>query len=187
MKTDARVRYTKYIIRTVFLDLLKEKSIETITVKEICDRVEINRSTFYKHYRDIYDLMEELEDEAINDFENLLTSTDTADSLTILKSILNTLAGNREIFKTSLSSEARNHFIEKLSVKCMKYVMPRLSHDPDLPAQYNSFALLYIAGGVTYIIQEWLKNGMKESPDEVSAFIEMLNSNVLSAGIKKTV
>ena len=45
MKTDARVRYTVHMIQNIFLELLKEKPIAKITVKEICERAEINRST----------------------------------------------------------------------------------------------------------------------------------------------
>ena len=53
MKTDARVRYTVHMIQNIFLELLKEKPVAKITVKEICERAEINRSTFYKHYQDV--------------------------------------------------------------------------------------------------------------------------------------
>lgn len=49
MKTDARVRYTCKVIQDAFLDILKEKPISRITVKEVCDKAEINRGTFYKH------------------------------------------------------------------------------------------------------------------------------------------
>ena len=52
MKTDARVRFTRKIIQETFLDLLKDKPISKITVKEICDKAKINRGTFYKHYQD---------------------------------------------------------------------------------------------------------------------------------------
>ena len=72
MKTDARVRYTVHMIQNVFLELLKEKPVAKITVKEICEHAEINRSTFYKHYQDVYDLMEKLENEAVEAFEKLL-------------------------------------------------------------------------------------------------------------------
>ena len=74
MKTDARVRYTVHMIQNVFLELLKEKPVAKITVKEICEHAEINRSTFYKHYQDVYDLMEKLENEAVEAFEKLLDS-----------------------------------------------------------------------------------------------------------------
>ncbi len=181
MKTDARVRYTQHIITTVFLDLLKKKSLEAITVKEICEKAEINRSTFYKHYPDVYGVMEELEDEAIHAFEALLLSTDTANTRTLLETILHALSDNQDIFQTSMTNETCTHFIEKLSTRCMKYVTPLLPLSPSLPPQYTFFALQYINGGITNIIQEWMKNGMKESPMEMAALIEAFNSGVLNA------
>jgi len=57
MKTDARVRYTKNVIQESFFKLIKEKPINKITVKSICDLSEINRATFYKYYTDPFDLM----------------------------------------------------------------------------------------------------------------------------------
>ena len=65
MKTDARVRYTRKVIRDAFLDILKEKPVSKITVKEICDQAEINRGTFYKHYRDCYDLLHHIEEDGL--------------------------------------------------------------------------------------------------------------------------
>ena len=56
-KTDARVRYTKNAIKEAFLSCLEEKPVNQITVKEICERAQLNRATFYAHYRDCYDLL----------------------------------------------------------------------------------------------------------------------------------
>ena len=47
MKTDPRVRYTRMIIQTAFLEFLQQKPVNKITVREVCDKAEINRSTFY--------------------------------------------------------------------------------------------------------------------------------------------
>ena len=94
MKTDARVRYTVHMIQNVFLELLKEKPVAKITVKEICGHAEINRSTFYKHYQDVYDLMEKLENEAVEAFEKLLddlfqeTAWDVSTDISVLHTML---------------------------------------------------------------------------------------------------
>ena len=55
-KEDHRTRLTKMMILNAMTGLLKEKPIQNITVKELCERAEINRGTFYLHYHDIYDL-----------------------------------------------------------------------------------------------------------------------------------
>ena len=60
---DRRVRKTRAQLRQGLAELLKEKSIKEITVKELVEKVDINRSTFYLHYTDIYDMMEKIENE----------------------------------------------------------------------------------------------------------------------------
>ena len=97
MKTDARVRYTVHMIQNVFLELLKEKPVAKITVKEICGHAEINRSTFYKHYQDVYDLMEKLENEAVEAFEKLLDSYVQNETVPALVTLLTSLRENREL------------------------------------------------------------------------------------------
>ena len=50
MKTDARVKYTKMVLKKALLELMQHKPVNKITVKEICERAELNRATFYAHY-----------------------------------------------------------------------------------------------------------------------------------------
>lgn len=72
MKSDARVRYTKMRIKEAFLEKLREKPVNKITVKELCDMAEINRATFYSHYSDPFDLLEQLEKEELEKMEVML-------------------------------------------------------------------------------------------------------------------
>lgn len=58
---DKRIEKTKLLIKNTFLDLIKTKNIDKITVKAICDGANINRGTFYYHYLDVADLVENLE------------------------------------------------------------------------------------------------------------------------------
>ena len=62
VKTDPRVRYTRMIIQTAFLKLLQQKPANKIIVREICDKAEINQSTFYKHYQGCYNLLDHLKE-----------------------------------------------------------------------------------------------------------------------------
>ena len=68
---DRRVRKTKTQLKAGLARLLKEKGINEITVTELTEQVDINRSTFYLHYRDIYDMMEKIENELIEKIEEL--------------------------------------------------------------------------------------------------------------------
>lgn len=63
---DKRIQKSKSSIINSFLEIRAKKPLEKITVTELCKKAEINKSTFYVHYRDIYDLSEQLEDELVN-------------------------------------------------------------------------------------------------------------------------
>ena len=90
-KTDARVRYTKRVIKESFLLLLRKKPLNKITVKEVCESAELNRATFYSHYRDCFDLMEKIESEILNAFERslrLIQGFDVTALITAIYSII---------------------------------------------------------------------------------------------------
>lgn len=70
---DIRIEKTKVGIRNAFLELRAHKPLEKITVKELCEKARINKSTFYSHYMDIYQLSETLEEQIVqNVLDNLI-------------------------------------------------------------------------------------------------------------------
>ena len=69
VKKDHRTRITKMLIRHTFTDLLRQKPIQSISIKELCDGAGINRGTFYAHYNNIYDLLKKMEEEMLTDFQ----------------------------------------------------------------------------------------------------------------------
>ena len=71
-KEDGRIRITRQMIRTALLNLLREKPLQHITVRELCEKASINRGTFYAHYDDIYDLMEQIEQSMFDEFKAIL-------------------------------------------------------------------------------------------------------------------
>lgn len=62
---DIRIEKTKTAITNTFLELRSKKPLEKITIKELCEQAKINKSTFYSHYKDIYDLSDQLETEVV--------------------------------------------------------------------------------------------------------------------------
>ena len=72
-KQDRRVRYTKMVLRDSLLELMQTAPINKITVKDICERADVNRGTFYLHYQDPYDLMHQIENELIDEFRATLS------------------------------------------------------------------------------------------------------------------
>lgn len=72
-KLDRRKKYTRMVLKESLIQLLKEKQISSITVKEICDLADINRSTFYAHYSDQFDLLDKTEEELIEEMKGYLS------------------------------------------------------------------------------------------------------------------
>ena len=86
-KSDARVRYTKRVLEKSLLALLKEKPINKITVKEVCELAELNRATFYAHYSDCFALLEKIEQELIGAFEEALKYVNSFDVTALIEAI----------------------------------------------------------------------------------------------------
>ena len=59
-KMDRRTRYTRQTIRDTLLELMREKGFRRVTVTEVCKRAEINRGTFYLHYLDLSDVLDDI-------------------------------------------------------------------------------------------------------------------------------
>ena len=63
---DRRTKYSLRVIRAALFELLETRSLDAVTVTDICAKADVNRGTFYKYYRDVYDLFEKTEDEFID-------------------------------------------------------------------------------------------------------------------------
>ena len=87
---DLRIEKTERGIKNAFIELRSRKPLEKITVKELCESARINKSTFYAHYKDIYDLSDAMEEEVVQSIANsiqhpeyLLEHPGTSDGLYI--------------------------------------------------------------------------------------------------------
>ena len=155
-------------------------------MKEVCDRAEINRGTFYKHYQDCYDLMNQIEESALLRFEQTLASIDTDGVRTALVSILEVLRDNRPCIRFMADPARGRSFIYRLSGKCLHYMNPRLPQSGTALSELErnaSFA--FLAGGSSGIIEYWIHGGMKEAPEEIACQIETLCKALADGLIKQ--
>lgn len=182
MKTDARVRYTRKVIQDTFLELIQEKPVSKITVKEVCDKAEINRGTFYKHYRDCYDLLEKIEDDGLREFEQMLASIEATGAQTALTAILSTLRNNVQLIQALDDPVGGRRFIYRLARCCFRYLEQWLgpTSQTDWPEAKRDASFAFLAGGSGSVIEWWLRGGMKESPEEIAALIGALSKSVVN-------
>ena len=182
MKSDARVKYTRMVIRKNFLDLLKEKPISKITVKEICERSEINRATFYKHYQDPFDLFKKLEDELLGQHRKMLSEKSYMDITTLYIDMLNVLKENREQYQILASSHGDHNLYNRIFEDCYQQVFPLIGRKfSNLDNVKQNLLYYYISQGCSGAVSYWFTSGMKESPEEIAEFISRATFSVVKA------
>ena len=79
-KEDRRVRRTKKLLTHGLIQLMKEKQVQDITVRELADLVDVNRGTFYLYYRDIFDMLDSIEQELFNQVNQLIAAHKALDA-----------------------------------------------------------------------------------------------------------
>lgn len=172
MSLDARVRYTKAVIQNSFMALLKVKPFSRITLKEVCELAKIKHSTFYRHYKDIFDWKEQLEASIMENLENCLNDFDTSDMKSILISQLQYYQCKKDLFTVIASENFESTLVEKLFNKMFNHaeVKTRKLHPNDSDARLR-WNYCFIICGVAGIIRSWAVAGMLESPEDVAAYI----------------
>lgn len=183
-KEDGRVRYTKMRIRSALYELLKEIDYEKITVTAICKRAEINRATFYKHYLDVADLVDQIQEETINELsEQLQNAIDNNSEIFIvdmLKFLKHEMSNNAGINLFSISTVST--FTSKIST--LIYTKFSTFLEPEIPSnsEYSKdLVFAYIAGGCAGIIDYWAKSGYKENEEAIAAKLTTLASSTINS------
>ena len=97
MKTDARVRYTRRVIKESLLRLLEDRPVKRITVKEVCEAAQINRATFYAHFTDCFDVLNQMENDLLADFERSLSFASVVDVVDMIERIYAMIDQNAEV------------------------------------------------------------------------------------------
>lgn len=182
---DRRIRKTKDVLKKSLIALMGEKSINSITVKELCEKADINRGTFYLHYKDVFHMLEEIEKELYEEFQDMILSheisPDKIETKPILEDIFTFIAQNSDFCMVVLCERGDMVFVKKIVSIIYEKGYSDWSNifkknDKDLFDKYYSFILYGAIGLIDY----WLKNGLKESPE----YMAMLTENIILNGIK---
>lgn len=171
---DRRVKRTKRALREALFKLLDEKSINQISVTELTELADINRATFYFYYADIVDMLEQIQNEVYEDFEQLIKdagSVSAAEGAMVgyLKNILLYIKKDPVMCRFVLENDV-NHNLQKKIQALMLSVIPNseAAYPADKPAHY---ATKYALNGIIGCIIAWLTEGMLADIDELAAFM----------------
>lgn len=179
MKSDVRIRYTKMIIRDSFVQALKTRPVNKITVKEVCELADINRTTFYKYYTDCFDLLKQIEDELIVELQQLVQESRHKSLTDIFTKILSKLRESGSLYTAIFSENGDSSFPTRIFNLCYEQMDPPIEI-PALSKPQREWLYYFMAYGCSGIINHWTINGMKEDISEISEFVGELREKILS-------
>ena len=117
MKTDARVKYTRMVLKKALLELLEHKPVNKITVKEVCERAGLNRATFYAHYTDCFDLLESIEEELFGQFERSMQNyVQSFDIVALVDGLYGIIQENEAVCRVLLFGRRSTELIHRMIV-----------------------------------------------------------------------
>lgn len=185
-KPDRRVRRTRALLRQGLAQLMGEKSVNEVTVTELVDLVDINRSTFYLHYRDIPHMLEcveqELYDQVHQAMEKNLTGGFEGSNLPFLEDVFSILFANRDICAALLGPRGDIGFLHHIEEMLSKYILTPLQRtEPERRTEVVYRYAFCVAGGMG-LIKDWLSRGCPESPQDMAVRTDSLIAGVTHRG-----
>lgn len=172
-KEDRRVRRTKKLLTQALTQLLQEKQINEITVKELTDLADMNRGTFYLYYKDMFDMLEKIEDgmfEALDAIISLHEHDDVSQQTKpILLDLFDFIEENQEMCRVLLSPHGDMNFLHRLNEvmreKCLKAWPDIRKEKGEADFDYHySFVVFGCAG----IIRAWVNRNCPESAEKMA-------------------
>ncbi|GAB3056320.1 TetR/AcrR family transcriptional regulator [Virgibacillus ainsalahensis] len=181
-KLDRRKKYTRMVLKDSLIELLNKKQISAITVKEICAGADINRSTFYTHYKDPFDLLNEIEKEIIDDMNSYLSQYNfnkEEESLKMMERLFEYVVSKREVFQTLLNENGDTSFERRVMEVAREYLLQNWVEFHEHDEDFSEYISIFIISGCIHIIKNWLNNDFDKSPKEMAAFISQITNNGL--------
>lgn len=186
-KSESKYFHTAIRFNKALLSLLENKPFEYITISEICEKAEVNRSTFYLHYENTCDLLKETTAYVIDNFVSYF-SVDTESITTkfadcdlqdlkfvnekYLHPYLLFVKENQRVFLAVLSQPTAfdsKTIFQRLFDNIFKPILDRFHY----PRDEQNYVMMFYLNGITAIITEWLKNSCQKSIEDISAIIHV--------------
>ena len=171
IQNNQRRKKSQEQIEKIFLQLIQKKNIEEISVSMICKIANLNRSTFYANYIDIYDLAEKIKKNMEIEFANFQLSNNSKQDSDGYLNMFKYIKDNQIFFKTYFKLEEISNDLP------MQYHVELAEKYYD--NKYIDYHIIFFRAGLNAVIKKWLSNGCKETPEEINNIIisEYKNKN----------
>ena len=169
---DRRVRKTRRQLKECLTRLLKGKKIQDITVRELAEMADINRGTFYIHYKDVSDLLQRLEDEMAERLSDMCrhhASNTEISSYPFLTDLYRFVLDNADLCRVLLGPNGDIAYRQRIcGILHDDFLYDFLSRFyPDDKQRLEHFCAFIVSGNLNLALT-WLNDGTKETPEEMA-------------------
>ncbi len=180
-------KYTKNMIREVFIKMLNEVPLNTITVKAIVAECEINRNTFYYYYSDVYAILSEIfqtELQIVIDKYNDTLSWEES----FIAAAKFALGNRKAIYHVynSMQREELEKYIYNVSGNVMIRYVEKVSDGISASSGDKKLIASFYQCALTQMVLHWIASGMKEDPDAISRRIGQLFDGNIVLSLKRS-
>ena len=166
MAENKRAKITKKIIKETLLELLETFPLEKITVTQICELAEVNRSTYYVYYEDVSQLMAEIENDVLDMLPISTTgSMDYSDEefMNEMERFLDYVQEHKRLFRILILQRDNNSFNLNLMDSVMEKYAMTLKTGKEMPPRVS---YIFCTSGVIGLMREWISNDFPISSRE---------------------
>lgn len=170
-KPDRRVRKTRTQLKHGLITLMKQKDIRDITVKELVETVDINRSTFYLHYTDIYGILDEIENSLLKELQEILEahpSDKIEDTFAFITDLYETFEKNRDVCPILMNNGGSRDFIHKMEILIEDKIRQRIQYTFGINFIVSPYLYSFYRSGCLGLLQCWINTENHETPEEMA-------------------
>lgn len=174
-KDNRRKAYTTRVIEECFLELLRVKPVENITVAEVCAKADVNRSTFYRHYEDLYILLEAVTDRYHREvFDNVVATAPFEPNFEemgynyILK-VCEFTEAKKDVYKLLLFGKTPTNLLQRLADSSFQlYTLAHTEQSFLKPAPELELHYKYLVHGMLAVWTTWIQSDCKLPKESVA-------------------
>jgi len=170
------------VLKDSLIELMREKSISKITIKELCESADINRTTFYAHYTDQYQLLKSIESETLSWVRDTIAGfsgkTNHRDVTENFEKIFKDLIENRKHIQVLMSEQGDIDFQRELLIVIYEQCGIWLVGDMAAGLEKSELYFVFLVNGSIGLIQHWLKTGMRETAMEMAEIIYSMTRGI---------
>ena len=179
MEENKRILMTKRLLREALLESLKTKEMNQITIKEICDVSQINRSTFYRHYNNTMEVLEEYLKEIhqiiLSCYQNISSGKEIQNSI---YPVIDYIYYHKEQCFFLQKKDILNIFMNMIGPTFYQNINEVFQYYKHSKIEQKYFSLILI-NATEVIISEWITSETLESPEEITSLIFNVSKRIL--------